>query len=139
MRWFAVAAIIFGWGIWRQAGVAPSSASREDAQQHLPAMAALTSAAIPAQQSPWRTDTGPPQAVETAASSPPPAAVVEPGHVAEALQTELKRLGCYGGNIDNRWGRGRRLVSPAPRAAWTGPQRCRDRVARYASSGGVRR
>ncbi len=142
MRWFAIAAIIFGWGIWRQTGVAPPSVSLEDAQKHLPAMAALTPAAIPAQPSPWETVAKPPQTIETAASSPAPAAVVEPGHVAEALQTELKRLGCYGGNIDNRWGRGSgaamrhfirtarlRLDRPAPNAAAVTALRA------YASSG----
>jgi hypothetical protein len=103
MWWFALAAVVFGGMFWPQAGI--NAVSSDDAAQDgqaavMPApvqMPVLTPALAATEATPAPAPEPPPAAT-------PPAPLPAPENLAKALQTELKRLGCYGGRIDNQWG-----------------------------------
>jgi hypothetical protein len=122
MWWFAVMAVCFGWVYWSQVSLQaflPDEARRENPP---PAAEAALAAAPPQTPPEVALAAAQPEPIPEqpqAAGQPPaeparyitlPAVQVAPERLAEALQSELKRLGCYGGSIDNFWGRGSRYA-----------------------------
>ncbi len=116
MWWFAVMAVCFGWVFWSQ--VSLQAFLPDEARQDSPPPAAESAlAAVPPQTPPQAAlAAAPPEPIpepppaEPARFITPPAVQVAPERLAEAIQTELKRLGCYGGSVDNLWGRGSRYA-----------------------------
>lgn len=82
-----------------------------------PAVAAIADPA-PVRPSPWQTEVAPITVTAPATAAPPAARPVQvkapatqtPRQLARQIQSELKRLGCYGGTLDGSWGSGSRAA-----------------------------
>lgn len=105
-----------------QSRALPAFAAPEMASRPIAKAAPSTTVAAPADPAaaepmPWQTDVAPiTVTTQTAAVAPAPqsevvkAAARTPRQLARQIQSELKRLGCYGGALDGSWGSGSRAA-----------------------------